>query len=103
MGFPGGSGVKKPIAMQELQEMWVQSQGWEDHLEEGTATNSNILAWRSPWTEEPGRLQSMGVSRVGCDLATKPPPGAYWADCLTSSDQMILDWFTILFWGEPKL
>ena len=72
-------------------------------MQEGLAIHSSTIAWKSPWTEEPGRLQSMGVSRVGCDLATKPPPGAYWADCLTSSDQMILDWFTILFWGEPKL
>ena len=77
MGFPGGSVVKKPIAMQELQEMWVQSQGWEDHLEEGTATNSNILAWRSPWTEQPGRPQPLGVIRVEHNLATKPPPSCY--------------------------
>ena len=56
--------VKKPVAMQESQEMWVQSQGWEDHLEEGTATNSSILAWRNPWTEEPGRLKSMGSQEL---------------------------------------
>ena len=40
--------------------MWVQSLGWEDPLEEGTATHSSILAWRISWTEEPGRIQSMG-------------------------------------------
>ena len=40
--------------------MWVQSLGQEDPLEKGMATHSNILAWRIPWTEEPGRLQSMG-------------------------------------------
>ena len=39
--------------------------GWEDPLEEGTATHCSILAWRIPWTEEPGRLQSMGWQRVG--------------------------------------
>ena len=39
-----------------MQETWVQSLGQEDPLEEGMATNSNILAWRIPWTEEPGRL-----------------------------------------------
>ena len=39
--------------------------GWEDPLEEGTATHSSILAWRIPWTEEPGRLQSVGSQRVG--------------------------------------
>ena len=40
-----------------MREAWVQSLGWEDPLEEGMATHSSILAWRSPWTEEPGRLQ----------------------------------------------
>ena len=43
------------------------SLGQEDHLEEGMATHSSILAWRIPWTEEPGRLQSMGSQRVGHD------------------------------------
>ena len=47
-----------------VQETWVQSLGWEDPLEEGMATHSSILAWRIPWTEEPGRLQSMGLQRV---------------------------------------
>ena len=60
MGFPGGSVVKNPPAMQETQETWVQSLGWEDPLEEGTATHSSVLAWRIPGTEEPGRQQSMG-------------------------------------------
>ena len=46
-------------------ESWVQSLGWEDPLEEGMATRSSILAWRIPWTVEPGRLQSMGSQRVG--------------------------------------
>ena len=52
------------------QETWVQSLGWEDPLEEGMATHSSILAWRIPWTEEPGGLQSMGSQRVRYDLAT---------------------------------
>ena len=43
-----------------MQETWVRSQSWEDLLEEGMATHSSILAWRIPWIEEPGRLQSMG-------------------------------------------
>ena len=43
----------------------VHSLGWEDPLEEGMATHANILAWRIPWAEEPGRLQSMGPQRVG--------------------------------------
>ena len=50
-----------------LQETWVQSLGWEDLLEEGMATHSSILAWRIPWTEEPGGLQSMGLQRIGHD------------------------------------
>ena len=41
--------------------------GWEDPLEKGMATHSSILAWRIPWTEKPGRLQSMGSSRVRLD------------------------------------
>ena len=45
----------------------VQSLGWEDPLEKRTATHSSILAWRIPWAEEPGRLQSMGWQRVGHD------------------------------------
>ena len=48
-------------------ETWVQSLGWEDPLEKGTATYSSILAWRILWTEEPGWLQSMGSQRVGHD------------------------------------
>ena len=51
--------------MQVMQEMWVQSLGLEDHLEEGTATHSSILAWRVPWTEKPGGLQSIRPQRVG--------------------------------------
>ena len=49
------------------QETWVQSLGWEDPLEKEMATHSSILAWRIPWTEDPGRLQSMGSQRVGHD------------------------------------
>ena len=50
-----------------MQETWVQSLGWEDPLEEEMATHSSSLAWRIPWTEEPGVLQSMGSQRVGHD------------------------------------
>ena len=57
-GFPGGSVVKNLPATQETQ---VQSLGQEDPLEKGMATHSSILAWRLPWTEEPGGLQTMGV------------------------------------------
>ena len=47
-----------------MQETWVQSLGWEDPLEKGATTHSSILAWRIPWTEKPGRLQSMVLQRV---------------------------------------
>ena len=53
-------------------ETWVQSLGREDPLEKETATHSSILAWRIPWTEEPGRLQPMGSQRVRHDWATLP-------------------------------
>ena len=56
--------VKNPPAVQET---WVRSLGWEDPLEKGLATHSSILAWRIPWTEEPGRIQSMGLRRVKYD------------------------------------
>ena len=55
-GFPGVSVVKNLPAMQETQEMQVRSWGREDPLEEKMATHSSILAWRIPWTEEPGGL-----------------------------------------------
>ena len=48
-------------------ETWVRSLGWEDPLEKEMATHSSTLAWRIPWKEEPGRLQSMGSQRVGHD------------------------------------
>ena len=50
-----------------MQETWVQSLGWEDTLEKEMATHSSILAWRIPWLEEPGGLQSMGLQRVRHD------------------------------------
>ena len=56
--------VKNPPAMWETR---VRSLGWEDTLEKGMATQSSILAWKIPWTEEPRGLQSMGSQRVGHD------------------------------------
>ena len=76
--------VKTLPAMQETQ---VWSLGWEDPLEKEMATHSNILAWRIPWTDEPGRLQSRGLQRVGYNLANKPPP-----PCIYSP-------YFSLFWG----
>ena len=64
LGFPGDSDVKNLPTRQETQ---VRSLGQEDHLEKGMATHSSILAWRIPWTEEPGGLWSMGSQRVGHD------------------------------------
>ena len=50
-----------------MQETQVQSLGWEDPLEKEMTTHSSSLAWKIPWTEEPGGLQSMGSQRVGRD------------------------------------
>ena len=58
--------VKNLPAVQETQEMQVRSLDWEYSLEEEMATHSSILAWKTPWTEEPGGLQYIGSQRVGC-------------------------------------
>ena len=63
-GFPGGSVVKNLLPMQETQ---VRSLSQEDPLEKEMATHASIIAWEIPWKEEPGRLQSMGLQRVGHD------------------------------------
>ena len=63
-GFPGGSVIKNPPAT--AGDM-VQSLGQEDPLEEGMVTHFSILAWRIPWTEDPGQLQSIGLQGVGHD------------------------------------
>ena len=60
MGFPGGSVVKNPPANSG-------DMGWEDPLEKEMATHSSIIAWRTTWTEEPGGLQSMGVTQSWTD------------------------------------
>ena len=67
LGFPDGSVKNLPAVW----EIWVWSLDWDDPLEEDMATHSNILAWRIPWTEEPGGLQSMGSQRVRHDWVTK--------------------------------
>ena len=61
--FPGGPEVKASA----VQEAWVRSLGWEDPLEKEMVTHCSILAWRIPWMEESGRLQSTGSQRVGHD------------------------------------
>ena len=63
--------TREAPAMPETQEMWVRSLGQKDALEKEMATHSSILAWKIPWTEEPGGLQSMGSQRVKHNLGTK--------------------------------
>ena len=63
--------VKNPPPTQGTQERWFQSLSREDPLEEEMATHSSILAWKIPWTEEPGGLESMGSQRVRRDLVTE--------------------------------
>ena len=57
--------VKNLPATQKVRQAQVQSLSWEDPLEKGMAIHSNVLAWRISWKEEPGRLQSIGLYRVG--------------------------------------
>ena len=71
MGFPSGSAVKNLLPMQET---WVQSLIWEDPLEEGMATYSSILAWRIPWTEEPGSYSPVGQKEMDMTEATEHSP-----------------------------
>ena len=97
LGFPGGSAVKNSPAIQETQKTRVWSLGQEDPLEKEMDTHSSILAWRIPWTGEPGGLQSMRSQTVGHNWATntftlnsKPAPSitSLW---LRASDPTSLD------------
>ena len=63
--------VKNPLPLQETQEMWVLSLGWENTLEQEMATHSNILAWKIPWTEKRGGLPYVGL-QSGTGLSTPP-------------------------------
>ena len=63
--------------MQKSRGMWVQSLGWEDPLEEDMATHSSILAWRIPWTETPGRLQPISVTKSQTQLSEHSQPLKY--------------------------
>ena len=62
MGFPHSSVGKEVKNLPAMQETWVQSLGQEDPLEKEMATHSSILAWRIPWTEEPGRSQELDMT-----------------------------------------
>ena len=67
-----------------VQETPVWSLGWEDSLEKGMTTHSSVLAWRIPWTEEPGGLQSMELPMVGCDWVALTLPHLYFKHSLLS-------------------
>ena len=68
-----------------MKEMWVQSLGWEDPMEQEMATHSSILVWEIPWTEEPGGRPSMGSQRVGHSQVHTHTP--------THSVSLSLSWF----------
>ena len=74
--------------------MWVRSLGWEDTLEKGMATHSSILAWRIPWTEEPGRLQSMGSQSVGHAEHTHKVSKSKWVDARLHTSREIIGGMT---------
>ena len=79
--------VKKLLAMRETQ---VQFQGWEDSPEEEMATHSSILAWRMPWTEEPGRLQSMvtQMNIISTTVGKNPLEETEWPSSSTKESEM---------------
>ena len=80
LGSPCSSVGKESACMQETQAQFL---GQEDPLEKEMATLSSILAWKIPWTDEPGRFTVHGVTRVGHDLATKPPPPRFFREITT--------------------
>ena len=85
--LPYGASGKESAC--QCKETWARSLGWEDPLEEGVATHSSVLAWRVPWTEEPGGLQSLGSqSRTRpSDLARRQSPGPGPPGCDGDADQ----------------
>ena len=87
--------VKNPPAMRET---WVRSLGWEDPLEKEGPTHSSILAWRIPWIEEPGGLQSMGSQRVVYDGVTLSLPRTeqLFIDCINA----VLTSFRGIIWTK---
>ena len=92
MQLTGASLVAQMLkTLPAVQETWVRSLSWEDPLEKGMATHSSILAWRIPWTEKPGRLQSMELQRVRQDSATNIC--AYAADwwCVCAQLMQLID------------
>ena len=90
-GFSSGSVVMNPCAMQEMQETWVQSLGWENPLEEGMVNLFSILVWEIPWREESGRLQSW--SRKESDE---------WSDQASPLIRLLDDWRNDCPWTMGK-
>ena len=103
MVFSDGSVIKN---LPTMQETWIWSLGWEDPLEKDMATYSSILAWRIPWTEDSGGLQSMGSQSVRHDWVTNSRP-----TCTHSSQQCQYDqgqrsdhrsrWDSVKLWTGP--
>ena len=79
-----------------MQEMQVQSLGWEDPLEKEMATYSGILAWKIPWTGEPDGLQSMGSQRVGHDWVTNTFTLTYFANIASQSLVLFYSFYSML-------
>ena len=93
MGFPDGSDSEESACN-------ARDLGLEDPMEEEMATHSSILAWRIPWTEEPGRLQSMGSQRFGRDRATNT---FTFLSCKLGRMRFIkCNWFFTAFREEPE-
>ena len=97
-------------------ETWVRSLGREDPLEKEMATHSSILAWRIPWVEEPGGLQSTGSKRIGHDWVTSPSLSIYseleitghnqhhfWKDTIGSNVYIYFESFSVKYWLLPLL
>ena len=95
-GFPSASVVKN---LPEVQETQVWSRGWKDPPEEGMAAHCRLLAWRSPWTEEPGGLQPTGSQGVGHDRVAEQSGARAWlcSPVLILSEAPMLASFTALF------
>ena len=85
-----------------MQETWVWSLGWQDPLEKGMATHSSILAWRIPWTEEPGDLQAMRSQRVRHDWATHTHTHTHWMTMEVREYQSYHDYYYIFGIGDLK-
>ena len=94
-----------------MQKTWVRALGWEDPLEKEMAIHSSTSAWKIPWTEEPGRLQSMGSQRVGHDWVTSLSPLTFFADKINVNNFLCIVYFIqilslvfkqVSFWSKSK-